>query len=260
MMKKFSWLLLWATIIFSFPSIFKGEEVSQTRGPLLGEKLTYALRWGVLPIGWATLHVSSIEEYEGHPVYHVVVKGWSNAFLSTFYKVRDYAETYIDVDGLFSWKFYKKQFEGGYQSEEVMEYDQNRHHAVYHSLKNGSMKEMDIPPKVQDTLSAIYLFRTLALKTGESVFMDVNADEKNWHLEIKVLDFKKDWEVRRLGIFDAFYVEPLAEFKGLVEKRGKVWVWISADRRRLPLLVKSKLPFGSVTATLVKVEVVRHDG
>jgi hypothetical protein len=88
--------------------------------------------------------------------------------------------------------------------------------------------------------------------------MDVNSDEKNWRLEIQVEKFRRKWEIRRLGMFDAFYVEPLAEFKGLVERRGRVWIWISADRRRLPLLVKSKLPFGSVTATLVKAEIIKR--
>jgi hypothetical protein len=139
-----------------------------------------------------------------------------------------------------------------------MVYDHEGRRGHYYSFHNGSRKEMDIPPKIQDALSAIYFFRTMPLKVGESVFMDVNSDEKNWRLEIQVEKFRKRWEVRKLGVFDAFYVEPLAEFKGLVERRGRVWIWISADRRRLPLFVKSKLPFGSVTATLVKAEIVKE--
>ncbi|MBI1883877.1 MAG: DUF3108 domain-containing protein [Chlamydiae bacterium] len=247
-------------IFFLFSFSLHAQEVSGTHGPRVGEKLTYLLRWGVIPVGWATLHVHGIQEYEGHRVYHIVMEAGSNSFLSTFYKVRDYAETYFDVEGLYSWRFCKKQSEGGYHSDEEMVYDQEKHTARYHSFKNGSVKEMEIPPKVQDTLSAIYFFRTFPMKVGESCFMDVNADEKNWKLEVQVEDYRKNWEVHRLGTFNAFYVEPLAQFKGMFEKRGRVWAWVSDDRRRLPLLVKTKVPFGSVTATLVKVEIIKNKG
>lgn len=252
-MKTLSLVLFLNVLAFSIHA----NEVPGTKGLILGEKLTYILRWGLVPVGWATLHVRSIEEHEGRKVYHIVVDAWSNAFLSTFYKVRDRVETWMDVEGLYSWRFHKKQFEGGYQADEEMRYDYSRGQATYRSFHNGSVKEMEIPSVIQDALSSIYYFRTLPLKVGESVFMDVNADEKNWKLEIQVKDFRKNWEVRKLGTMDAFFVEPLAEFKGMYERRGRVWAWISADRRRLPILVKSKVPFGSVTATLVKAEIIK---
>ena len=227
--------------------------------PVVGEKLTYILRWGLIPVGWATLHVKGIEELNGRKVYLIAMTAWSNSFLSAIYKVKDYVETYVDVESQCSRRFYKKQFEGGYQTNEEMLYDQENRHATYHSFRNGMTKEMEIPANVQDALSSIYYFRTLPLEEGKSVFMDVNADEKNWVLEVQILDLKKNWEVRRMGSFDAFYIEPLAKFKGMFERRGRVWVWVSADHRRLPLLVKSKVPFGSVTGTLVKAEIVRPD-
>lgn len=257
-MKKKPCLISYFLAFSLFSTPLFANEAPETPGPILGEKLTFRLRWGLVPVGWCTMHVRSVEEYKGRKVYRIIVKGWSNSFLSTFYKVRDHVETYMDVDGLFTWRFYKKQREGRYRSDEEMVYDQELNHAYYHSFRNGSRKDMKIPPKVQDALSAIYFFRTMPLKVGESVFIDVNADEKNYRLEIQVEKFRKKWKVHRFGVFDAFYVEPIAEFNGLVQRKGKVWVWISADRRRLPLFVKSKLPFGSVTATLVKAEIVKE--
>jgi hypothetical protein len=243
--------LLHKTAVSSF-----SEPSPGMKHPVVGEKLTYILRWGLIPVGWATLHVKGIEKHQGRKVYVIAMTAWSNTFLSKIYKVKDYAETYVDVETQCSLRFYKNQYEGGYQSNEEMVYDQEKHHAKYHSFRNGMVKEMEIPANVQDALSSIYYFRTLPMEKGKSVFMDVNADEKNWVLEVQVLDLKKDWEVRRMGSFDAFYIEPLAKFKGMFERRGRVWVWVSADHRRLPLLVKSKVPFGSVTGTLVKAEIV----
>lgn len=244
--------------VFFFSFFIGAQEVPGTKGPIVGEKLTFILRWGVIPVGWATMHVQGIKEYEGHQVYHIVMRAWSNSFLSTFYKLRDIAETDMDVEGLFSWRFYKNQSEGGYRADEEVKFDHKKHMGFYRSFKNGTVKEFQIPPRVQDALSSIYYFRSLPLKEGESLFMDVNADEKNWKLEVQVKDFQKRKEVRKFGVMDAFYVEPLAQFKGMFDRRGRVWVWVSSDRRRLPFLVKSKVPFGSVTATLVKSEIVKE--
>ncbi len=243
--------------LFGIVASLWSEEVPGTKGPILGEKLTYILRWGFIPVGWATLHVQEIKEYEGKRVYHIVMKAWSNSFLSTFYKLRDTVETYMDVEGLFSHRFYKNQSEGGYRADEEIRFDYEKKKGFYHSFRNGSSKEFEIPVHVQDALSSIYYFRSLPIKKGESLFMDVNADEKNWKLEIQVKDFEKNKEVRKFGLMDAFYVEPLAQFKGMFERRGRVWVWISTDRRRLPFFVRSKVPFGSVTATLVKAEIIK---
>jgi len=256
LIRLFALALLFSHII---SSALLAEPNPGMKHPVVGEKLTYILRWGLIPVGWATLHVKGMEEYQGRKVYVIAMTAWSNAFLSKIYKVKDYAETYVDVETQCTLRFYKNQYEGGYQSNEEMVYDQENHRARYHSFRNGMVKEMEIPANVQDALSSIYYFRTLSLEEGKSLFMDVNADEKNWVLEVQVLDFKKDWEVRRMGSFNAFYIEPLAKFKGMFERRGRVWVWVSADHRRLPLLVKSKVPFGSVTGTLVKAEIVLPD-
>ncbi|MDP8218106.1 MAG: DUF3108 domain-containing protein [Candidatus Theseobacter exili] len=227
-----------------------GEDIS--RIPFaVGEKLTYTIRWGVIPVGYGILHVQKLEILNGREVYKIVASARSNEFLSKFYKVDDKVETWIDKEGLFPVKFHKKLQEGGYRCDEEMIFDQVKHRAAYRSA--STEKHMDIPSRVQDALSSLYFFRTLDFIKQKTFFMDVNADEKNWKLEIDVIR-KKDIDIRGLGGYTACLIEPKAKYQGIFVKKGRIFVWISADKLKLPLLMKSKVPFGSVTAALTKIE------
>ncbi|MDP3980262.1 MAG: DUF3108 domain-containing protein [Chlamydiota bacterium] len=250
------YLLVFITVLLSV-FVSDAQPMPGLRRLIVGEKLTYILRWGMVPVGYATTHVKCVGEYHGHNVYHVVVSAWSNAVFSAFYRVDDRMETFVDVERMIPYKFVKIQNEGRYHSNETMNYDQTQHRAYYRSFLNQSTKQMDIPDDVQDALSSIYYFRTIPLEENSRIMMDVNADEKNWKLEIIVRSFVPGLEIHRMGVFSAFEVEPLAKFKGMYERRGRIIVWISADKRRIPLLVKTKVPFGRVTAALIKIEIDR---
>ncbi|MFH1858432.1 MAG: DUF3108 domain-containing protein [Candidatus Omnitrophota bacterium] len=216
-----------------------------------GEKLEYDIRWMGMSVGTGRLEIQAIEPYEGRQVFHIVMRTESNWFLSSFYPVKDEIHTYIDTEKLIPYKFRKIQREGGYRADEEMRYDQENHKASYRSLLNNSSKEMEIPPAVQDSLSTLYYFRTLPLEMGKSVFIDVNADEKNWRLEIQVL---KSGLLALHGKEEtpAFLVEPLAKFHGVFIRKGRMQIWFSLDKRRIPLYMKANIPFGIVEVVLKK--------
>jgi hypothetical protein len=39
--------------------------------------------------------------------------------------------------------------------------------------------------------------------------------------------------------------------EGLLKKGGDLWIWLAFDSRRTPVMIKSKLNFGTLTARLV---------
>ena len=91
---------------------------------------------------------------------------------------------------------------------------------------------------------------------GKPVFIKVNTDEKNWDLEVKVLD-KAHIEMRNMGAYEAVLAEPEAKFKGIFVRKGKMEIWFSADERRIPLLVNVHVPIplvGLVSVALEKIE------
>ncbi|MFH0839001.1 MAG: DUF3108 domain-containing protein [Candidatus Omnitrophota bacterium] len=218
----------------------------------VGEKLMYEIRWLGLKAGEATLWVKEIVEYEGRQAYHIQLTVESNAIISKIYKVKDEVHSFIDCKNFHSLRFEKNLREGGYRCNEIMEYDQESGMGIYKTPEKKLA--MTIPRGSQDALSCLYYYRFQNVEIGESVFVDVNADEKNWKLEIKAIEAQVV-EVANQGRFNAFLVEPLAKFKGIFVRKGKLLVWFSADERRLPLVLKLKFPvIGSLAVVLTNIE------
>src|SRR5438105_1459563 len=89
-----------------------------------GEKLTFAIRWGVVKGGYATLGVPSIDIIDGQPAYHILAEARSTAMVDAFYKVRDKNEAWMDTALPRSLRYSKKIHEGKYSVDEVVELNQ----------------------------------------------------------------------------------------------------------------------------------------
>lgn len=243
------------------------EEKLEVKPPLkmlrLGEKLTYGIYWLGIPVGTAVFNVKEISTLNGRRAYHIISTARSNKFCSTFYKVNDEIHTYIDEEKLHPLRFEKHLREGAYRVDEVVEYDQINHMASYKSKRQIKKKQtlkdikMPIPEDAQDPFSCLYYFRSLdekLLKEGQVVFMKVNTEGKNWDMEAEILKMER-MELVGMGEYDAFLIEPKAKFEGIFVRKGRMWIWFSADERRLPLILRTKVPVvGSIYAVLEKEE------
>jgi hypothetical protein len=208
-----------------------------------------------MEVGTADVEVKKdFEVVNGRKAYHVAVNVRSNSLIDLVYPVRDEHHSYIDKGHFHSLRYEKILKEGRYRADEVMEFDQANHQALYTSRRSGTKKQMMIPKNVQDQVSGTFWFRAQPMKTGDSIYVPVNTDEKNWNLEIRVLE-RDRIEIGDLGTFDALRLEPLVKFQGIFVKRGKMTGWMSTDDRRLPLLMKTKIPvLGSINIVLVNYE------
>ena len=206
------------------------------------EKLTFDINYGFINAGTATMEVARLIEYQGRPCYQVVTRARSNKFFSSFYKVDDRVESIIDAEGIFSWRFEKKLREGNYRSHRVSEFDQQKHFAIY------GEDTIDVPPFVQDALSVLYYIRTQDLEVGKSVFIDNFTDGKLYPLEVRVL--KRETKTVKAGTFDCLVVEPLLQSVGVFKHEGRLKVWITDDRLKMPVLMKSKVVVGSISVEL----------
>lgn len=208
------------------------------------EKLTFDINYGFINAGSATMEVLKLIEYESRPCYQIVTRATSNEFFSTFYKVDDRVESVVDALGLFSWRFEKNLREGGYRADRQYTFDQRNQKVFY---KNDTL---DVPSYVQDPLSALYYIRTQELEVGRSIYVDNFTDGKQYQLEVKVI--KKEQITVPAGTFDCVVVEPLLQSVGVFKHEGKLTVWLTDDRLKMPVLMKSKILVGSVSAELME--------
>ncbi|MDZ4723171.1 MAG: DUF3108 domain-containing protein [candidate division Zixibacteria bacterium] len=210
----------------------------------VGEKFTFDVNYGFINAGTATMEVASLVEFEERPSYQIVTRANSNDFFSGMFKVDDRVESIMDAAGLFSWRFEKRLREGGYSNDRVYVFDQRNFTVDY----EDSLYTLE--PFSQDALTSLYYVRTQPLQVGKSVFMDSFVDGKILKLEVKVV--KKEKITVDAGTFNCFVVEPLTAAVGVFKNEGKITIWLTDDYLRMPVLMKSKVLIGSISAELTK--------
>ncbi len=208
----------------------------------LGEKLVFEISYGPINAGTAVMEISQIVQLQGRDCYHIISTARSNKFFSSFFKVEDRAETFVDTGGLFPWRFEKHLREGKYKADRFANFDQ-----VNHTVTTDR-GEMEIPPYVQDVLSTLYYIRTQDIVVGQSLYVDNHSGKKIYPLEVKV--HRRERVKVPAGSFDCFVVQPILKAGGVFKHEGKLTVWLTADEQKMPVLMKSKVLIGSIDAEL----------
>ena len=223
--------------------------VQPSREIPLGEHLFYEVSWMGVPVGVGEIEVKEKTTLDKEEVYHVVAKAGTNDFLSKIYPVHDEVHSWIQAKTLHSVRFEKKVSEGTYQASERVVYDAAQKKGYYESLTNGSKKDFDILVPVHDVISAFYWVRRQGLVPGQSLKSTVNSGEKDYELEVDILG-REQKELRRRGMVDVILVEPKTSLKGIMEKRGRVWIYLKNNQDRVPMVITFKTPFGPVVGVL----------
>ncbi|MBI4347931.1 MAG: DUF3108 domain-containing protein, partial [Elusimicrobia bacterium] len=220
----------------------------------LPERLEYEVKWGIMYVGNSTLEVRDVVDFNGRPAYHIVSEAKSTPFCDRFYPVRDINESWIDAVTMNALGYSKKLREGHFFRDEWVLYDYgDKRFLSKMTNKDGSFRWSDgtIPGPVQDILSSMYLLRSMDLKVGAEIVVDVNT-KQNWPLVIKVVR-KKRIEVPA-GKFDTLEVEPFLRDEGIFIQKGKrMQVWLTDDARKYPVRLSVEVFFGNITASLSKI-------
>jgi hypothetical protein len=212
-----------------------------------GETLVYTIAWLKIEGGEMTLRTARETTSDGVPVHRMTLVATSNEYVSKFYPVRDLYETWVDARDFQPLRFEKHAREGRYESDEVEEFDLAR--------RIGSWREdrTPLPERVQDIISSFYFLRAQPLAVGQDVRVDMFSRGKVYKLKAVVLEREK--VETEAGVFDAFKLQPQLRENETDEdrNRGKLFLWFSDDERRLPVMARTVMPVGSVTARLRKI-------
>jgi hypothetical protein len=218
------------------------------------EELNFALRWGVITAGRATLSVRGIESAAGRPAYHLSSIARSTGFVNTFYKVEDHSDAWVDTASLTTVRYEKYVREGSYRIQENADFDQTCRRYFQRSIrfdKNNKVEDRagKLPAYALDVFGSLYYMRTLPLEVGQTYTFDVLSGDKVWPLVVNV---KRRETVKVTGgRFDCFVLEPILRQPGIFVAKGKkLEVWITADERRMPVRMRSEVVIGHVAAEI----------
>ena len=106
--------------------------------------------------------------------------------------------------------------------------------------------------QVQDVLSAIYYLRTQPLQVGKNFEITVSDSGVVYQVPVLVVEKKKKKTV--LGRVDAFRVDPQVFGPGkMLSDDGQFSIWITDDRKRIPVSARIKMKYGTFDINLRKV-------
>jgi hypothetical protein len=122
-------------------------------------------------------------------------------------------------------------------------FDQAGRKAIYQGGQS-----YDVEARVQDVLSAFYYVRTRPLVIGSTLNIPTHDNKKSYDMEVKV--HKRERIEVPAGKFDCILVEPMLKSEGVFKSKGSILIWLTDDDRRIPVLVKSRVPVGSISVSL----------
>ena len=214
---------------------------------IFNETLKYKIYWEFVYAGDAEMGIVPVELYGGK-VYKIYTYTKSNNTIDVLYKVRNRTESYVDITGFYTLKFFKDQDEAGYRSKEEVLFDQ-KNNLWYNILDNTTGY---IPTFVQDVVSALYWLRTQKLEVGQTYTFQVWVGKVVYPMIVDILDKCK---IKVSGKeYICYKVEPTVDLKSfpLFRAKGRLFVYITADDRKLPVRLESKVFIGKVFANLVE--------
>jgi hypothetical protein len=213
--------------------------------------LHYVAEWRLWNAGVATLRMDA----NGSAQQKVSATADSTGFVSLLFRVADQFESTFDRRSFCSASIRKHTEEGLRKRETNIRFDISRKKAVLDetNLRNGAKKtaEEDTPGCVSDVLSGIYYVAAMPLKPGDEYFFPINDGGKT--VDVKVTVEKTEEIKTEAGTFQTVRVQPSSD-SGVLKNKGKVWIWYTNDAAHLPVQMRARLFWGSLTLRLSSIE------
>ena len=150
---------------------------------LPGERLEFDVRYLGIPIGRVWLEVVRFATWRGVRIAHLAAGAQTNAFWSTFYRIDDVSEAWVDLDRVVTLRTRTHTRHGRrHEVFEQVDFDWATHFVHVHEEKRhrGRLREegFDFGPFVHDTFDLFYALRSRALAPGDSARFPVYANRK----------------------------------------------------------------------------------
>lgn len=216
------------------------------------ERLSFEISYGFLTAAEAFFSISpSPVTINGRDTYEVNFDVNSRSSFDMVYKVRDNYKSYIDIKGIFPWKFEQHIRENNFNKDFEVSFMQDSSKAQ--TKTNGAdIRYYSVSPYVQDIISAFYFARTMDfsnMKEGDKITVPYFSDDKTISLDIS-FEGREVVDVSA-GKFKSFILKP--ELRGgFTSKTSDIYVWLSDDARKIPVKVKMKIVIGSLVGELTQ--------
>ena len=214
------------------------------------ETLTYAVDWRVFPAGTTVMHLQQDGGEE-----RVSASGDTLGAINLIYRVSDRFQSSFNRTTGCSAGFAKQLQEGRRQVSTDLRFDYAQGKALLNekNLVKGTSKHSAAPvgPCVTDLLSAIFYPASQTLTPGQNFQVPV-ADAMHTVTVTMHVEARETVRVP-LGNYQTIRVQPTAA-AGTVKARGNIWIWYTDDDRHIPVQMRARLFWGTITFRLTALE------
>jgi hypothetical protein len=213
-----------------------------------GERAVYKASWNGIPVATAVIATTS-QFIGGKKFYNVRVDAKTSPILDLFWKMRDTITSTIEAKPLAPTRFTFSQRENLKVIDTEAKFDRTAKKWSVHRDERTEVKkyEFDQPPNTIDPITAVYLARSQDFKVGDHLYFNIFGGKYRYLLDLEVERREKVHIAS--GSIDAFKIVPRIKNlmkDGYAERVNEGSVWISADERRIPVMLSSRIFVGSI--------------
>ncbi|MCD4682357.1 MAG: DUF3108 domain-containing protein, partial [Bacteroidales bacterium] len=201
---------------------------------------------------------------ENKAYYYFDSHGRSYKFYDWFFKVRDRFQSTVDTEKFQPYWFTRNTYEGGYEVNIRYDFD-FENGTLISTIENSdepmSIEKLKLDSCTFDVLTAIYYARNInydLYKAGDTIPVKFIIDGEFYELYIRLLG-KEMIKNRNGKKYSCIKLSALL-VEGTMFKGGEdLFVWVTDDKNRIPVMVEAKILIGSVKAYLTGYEGLKYD-
>jgi hypothetical protein len=255
---KEQWLTLMkrttlAAILFVFaPAAAAYGQQAQLTPPRPGfgfpqkRTLTYSVDWRVFPAGTAVLHFEAAGDRE-----RLSATADTIGAINLIFHVGDRFQSTFDRERGCTYEFDKQTVEGRRQINSTLKLDYGEGKSILDekNLVNGQSKHLEAPISgcLTDLLTGVFYASSQPMAIGKNFVIPVVDAMHTVPVTMKV-EGREEIKTS-LGTFKTLRVQPTAD-AGVVKNRGNIWIWYTDDERHLPVQMRARLFWGTITFRL----------
>jgi len=217
--------------------------------PEVSDKLTYDVEWRLIHAG-----VVVIDAQKAHADLHLDSAG----MVSSLFKVHDvYA---VDYDDPFCASSATMDSEEGKRHHETkITYDRAQLRATYLErdvIKNATLHSdtVEIPNCTHEVIGALLTLRKMSMGPGQSAQIPMSDGRRT--AAVKIEAEEREEVKTAAGSFKTIRYEANMLNGVIYNRKGRAFIWLTDDERRLPVQIRLRMqfPIGTVTLQLEKEE------
>jgi hypothetical protein len=211
------------------------------------QTLTYSVDWRVFPAGLATIHFEQEGDRE-----RISASADTIGAINMLFHVGDRFQSTFDRARGCTFEFDKQTVEGRRQINSTLKLDYAQSKSILDekNMVTGQTKHLETPVSgcLTDLLTGVFYASSQPMELGHNFVLPVVDAQHTVAVTMKV---ESREEIKTtLGTFKTLRVQPTAD-AGVVKNRGDIWIWYTDDDRHLPVQMRARMFWGTITFRLV---------